>query len=96
MFGQEGGILTGSVDVAATKNKGLSVEFWADRCLDKIVYVSGNSNPYIKEQAEAFKEEIREVLIAHMKNAIVSDRTTLYNLFTQQGEVKMAEILRRI
>ena len=77
-----GGTETGEVTVATTDNKGMSIEYWADRCTDRIVHV-GNDPLYpspIRDQAIAFK----------------SDRTTLYNLFVQQGHTDMAEILRRL
>jgi hypothetical protein len=93
----EGGILqVGSVKVQTTQNRGFSVEHWADRCLNKIVYVAKDSDSIIKDQAEAFKESIRNVLIYYMNQAIKSDRTTLYNLFSQQGQRDMAEILRKL
>jgi hypothetical protein len=90
------GFKVGDVSIATTSNKGLSVEYWANRCLDKIITVGENSHPLVAQQAEAFKKEIRVVLVAFMKNAIKSDRTTLYNEFIKQGETQMAEILRRI
>jgi hypothetical protein len=82
--------------VVTTQNTGLSIEHWADRCLSKIIQVSDNSDSLIKDQAIAFKADIRHVLIHYMSNAIKSDRTTLYNLFVNQGHKDMAEILRRL
>ena len=82
--------------MATTKNVGFSAEHWADRCTDKIIRVADDHDSFIKEQALAYKESIRQVVLFYMKNVIKSDRTTLYNLFLQQGETKMAEILRRL
>jgi len=96
MFGQEGAVQVGSVDVVTTNNSGLSIEHWAEQCLDRIVYVADGSDSIIKQQAEAFKEQIRVALIHYMKQAIKSDRTTLYNLLLKQGEKEMAELLRRL
>ena len=93
--GQSGIIQVGSVTVKTTQNRGLSIEHWADRCLSKIVYVA-DVDSIIKDQAEAFKENIRQVLIYYMTQAIKSDRTTLYNLFLKQGHRDMAEILRKL
>ena len=86
----------GNVDVVTTSHTGLSAEHWADRCVERIVYVAGDNDSIIKQQALQFKEAVREAVLLHMKHAITSDRTTLYNLFLQQGETKMAEILRRL
>jgi len=82
--------------ILTTKNGGLSVEHWADRCVDKIIHVANDSDSIIRDQAVAFKQDVRTVLIHYMTNAIKSDRTTLYNLFLKQGEPQMAEILRRL
>ena len=86
----------GSVTAQTTSNTGLSIEHWADRCLSHIIHVGDESNPLIKDQAIAYRESIRRVLIHYMTNAIKSDRTTLYNLFVQQGHQDMAEILRKL
>ena len=97
MLNNGGGIsMSGTVSVATTQNTGLSVEYWADRCLERIIHVADDSDSFIKEQALAYQDSIRHVLIHYMTNAIKSDRTTLYNLFTQQGHNDMAEILRRL
>ena len=84
--------------VVTTNNTGLSVEHWADRLLAKIIQVSEDPvypSP-IRDQAIAFREDIRVVIAHYMTNAIKSDRTTLYNLFIKQGHKDMAEILRRL
>lgn len=96
MQGQKGFMQVGNVNVVTTSNTGLPVEHWADRCVEKIVYVADDKDSVIKEQAIAFREDVRQVVLIYMKNAIKSDRTTLYNMLLKQGEPKMAEILRRL
>ena len=95
-IGTNGSMQVGGVKVQTTTNTGLSVEYWTDRLLDRIVHIAGNSDSIIKEQALVFKDGIRGEIIRHLSHAIMSDRTTLYNLFIQQGEGEMAEILRRL
>ena len=93
-----GTMQVGSVNVTTTQNTGLSIEHWAERLLDKMLFV-GNDELYpspIREQALAYKDALRTAIVLHMGQAIKSDRTTLYNLLLQQGETKMAEILRRL
>ena len=96
MLGQIGTPQVGKVKVVTTSHKGLSIEHWADRCLERIIHVAPEGNSIIKDQAEAYREQIRAVLIFYMTQAIKSDRTTLYNLFLQQGHGDMAEILRKL
>jgi len=94
--GNSGAMRVGSVTVATTQNTGLSIEHWAERLLDRILFVGNEANPLIKEQALAYKDAIRAAIVLHMRQAIKSDRTTLYNLFIKQGHNDMAEILRRL
>ena len=95
MLGQTGKLEAGFVKVVTTNHRGLTVDHWAERCLDRIVYVADKSDSVIKEQALAFKDEIRKVLVHYMTQAVKSDRTTLYNLLLTQGEREMAELLRK-
>ena len=96
MLGQSGTPQVGKVGVVTTTNTGLSPEYWADRAVERIIQVAPDSQSILKDQAEAYREHIRIVLIHYMKQAIKSDRTTLYNLFAKQGHRDMAEILRKL
>jgi uncharacterized protein CbrC (UPF0167 family) len=97
MFDNGGGAAKpGVVTVKTTSHTGLSIEHWADRCVEKIIYVSPVGTSIIKDQAEAYRENIRKVLTHYIAQAIKSDRTTLYNLFLRQGHQDMAEILRKL
>lgn len=97
MYDNGGGALkVGSVAVTTTTNRGLTVEYWAERCVDQIIYVGDKTHRVIRDQAQAYKEDIHKILVRYITLAIKSDRTTLYNLFMQQGEHDMAEILRKL
>ena len=95
MISTIGGVEVGIVTTSAVSGRGFTPEELAEHALDKIIYVGGNSHPLIAEQAEAFKNQIRGVLIEYMKQAIRSDRTTLANQFREAGHselVKLSEI----
>ena len=96
MKGQPGLAQVGTAKVVTTQNTGLTVDYWTDRLLDRIIYVGTDFPSPIQEQALAYKAQIRFVIRHFLVNAIKSDRTTLYNLFTQQGHGDMAEILRHL
>jgi hypothetical protein len=96
MLGQIGTPQVGKVKVVTTSHTGLSIEHWADRALEKLIHIAPGDNSILKDQAEAYREQIRAVLIFYMTQAIKSDRTTLYNLFLKQGHGDMAEILRKL
>lgn len=96
MIVEGGKINAGIVDVHTTSNRGFSPEEVADRCLDKIVHVSESAPPVIKEQALAYKGRLRHVLSHYMREAIKSDRTTMYNALIEAGQKDLAEAIRRL
>ncbi len=64
--------------------------------LNKLIFISGESHPVIREQAIAFKDQIRPAIIHYMKQAVRSDRTTLAAQLSKQGHHDMAEIIRKL
>jgi hypothetical protein len=86
----------GSVFVQTTSGRGFTPEEVAERCLNKIIAVSEDANPVIRKQADAFKNHIRAVLVFYMKQAISSDRTTVYNALLDAGQKDLAETIRRL
>ena len=84
------------VSVGTTQNRGWTVEEVADRCLQRIIAVSDNAPPEIRDQAVAFKEAIRPLLIFYMKEVVNSDRTTVYNIIREAGHPEVAEFVRRL
>lgn len=84
------------VGVQTTQNRGFTPEEIAERAVNKIVSISEGADPMVRAQAEAFKGRVYHVIVAACKDAIKSDRTTLYNLFDKQGHEDVAEILRRL
>ena len=83
----------GNVMVMATEGRGFTPEEIAERALDKIIYVGSHTHPAIREQAEAFKDSIRQVLIQYMHEAVRSHNVTLVNKFKQAGHPELIPIL---
>lgn len=83
----------GSVMVMATEGRGFTPEEIAERALDKIIYVGSHTHPAIREQAEAFKDNIRQVLIHYMHEAVRSHNVTLVNKFNKMGHPELVPIL---
>lgn len=83
----------GSVMVQATQGRGFTPEEIAERALDKIIYVGSNTHPAIRDQAEAFKDSIRQVLVHYMHEAVRSHNVTLVNKFKQLGHPELIPIL---
>jgi hypothetical protein len=83
----------GDVMVMATEGRGFTPEEIAERALDKIIYVGAQSHPAIRDQAEAFKGNIRQVLVQYMHEAVRSHNVTLVNKFKQAGHPELIPIL---
>lgn len=81
------------VEVHTTQYRGHTPEEIANFALEKIMYVSKDANPLIREQAEAFKEHIRAVLVQYLKQAVKSDRTTLANKLREAGHSELIKLL---
>ena len=84
------------VEVVTTQNRGHTPEEVAELCINKIVGISATADPIIRQQAEAFKTQIKQVVIHYMKQAIQSDRTTGYNALLDAGEPKLADLIRTL
>ena len=86
----------GNVQVFATENRGHSPEEMAEMALNKIMLVSVDAPPVIREQALAHRDKLKEVLIFYMHRMARSERTTMWSLVKQQGHDDIAEIIRRL
>ena len=84
------------VKVKTTHGRGFTPEEIAKRCVEKIISVSDNANPIIRDQAKAFKGNIEKILVFYMREAIRSDRTTIYNALSDAGHKDLAELIRRL
>ena len=84
------------VEVHTTQNRGFTPEEIAERCADKIISVSDSTHPAIQEQVHAFRKRIVQLVGFYLREAVKSDRTTLYNEFKKQGHVDVAETLRKL
>lgn len=88
-----GALLGGSVLVKATQGRGFTPEEIADMALDRIIYVGGNAPPVIADQAAAYRENIRKVLVHYMNEAVRAHNVTLVSKFKQAGYPELVKIL---
>lgn len=93
MFSVSSGAEMGNIAVSSVSGRGFTPEELAEQALDKIIYVGGNCHPVIQEQAEAFKNQIRSVLVQYMHQAIKSNHTTLANQFRAAGHPELVKLL---
>jgi hypothetical protein len=84
------------VTVNTTQNRGFTAEELAARCADKIVSVSDSAPAPIRDQALSFKKSVEQVVLLYLKQAIHSDRTTVYNALNDAGHPELADVIRRL
>lgn len=84
------------VGVRTTENRGFTPEELAEQCVKRIVGVSETAHPALKDQAHAFSDHIEKLLVHYLKQAVHSDRTTVYNALLEAGHPKLAEHIRRL
>ena len=86
----------GLIEAKTTNFGGHPPEFWAERLTEKIVSSSDSSDPYIQEQARAYKELIYKVCLIYIKNALKSYKATLIQELVKSGDTELADIIKRI
>ena len=82
------------VTVIATSGRGFTPEEIAERAMNKLMTVSDTAPQEIRDQANTYRAQIKEVIVHYMKEAIRSDRTTLINKFTEAGHPELIDLLR--
>jgi len=87
-----GGFL-GDVKAVMVSGRGFTPEEVAEMALDKIIYIGASANPVLRQQAEAYKDQLRVVLVQYMKQAVASHNTTLINRFTKAGHPELVKLL---
>ena len=86
----------GALYAHTATNRGFTPEEVASRCVDRIISISDQANPILQQQAHAFKGNIESVIAHYIKEAIQSDRTTIYNALNDAGQPKLADLIRRL
>jgi len=84
------------VTVKTTQNRGFTPEEVAERCAEKLISVSENAHPAIRDQAKAYKAQMETIIAFYMREAIKSDRTTIHNALTDAGHPQLADAIRRL
>jgi hypothetical protein len=92
-----GGFLTvGQVLVTATRDGGHPPEFWAERVCDRLISIAETAPPELRLQAQAFREQMKAVLLDGMRKAITSNHTTVINQLRKAGMNEAAELVFKL
>ena len=84
------------VSVGTTSNRGLTPSEVAEMCGEKLMYVSQDAPPAIRDQAVFYKDQLFVLIEHYMKQAVASDRTNVINALTNAGSPQLAEMIRRL
>ena len=86
----------GIIEAKTSNYGGHPPEFWAERLTEKIVSSSNSEDPYIKEQARAYRDMIYQVCLIYIKNALKSYKATLIQDLSGQGSEDIVKIIKGI
>ena len=86
----------GSVNVSTSDNGGLSDEQIAQIVLDKICIVSNTAPEPIRQQAFAYKENIRKILLEYVKLAKKEERASIIHVLEKNAGSDVANFIRRL
>jgi hypothetical protein len=95
MFSATGGALLGDIKAMAVSNRGFTPEELAENALDRIISVSSTADPVIRQQAEAFRNHIRAVLVSYGRQCVKSNCTTIANRLRDAGHPELTQLLEK-
>lgn len=77
--------------VCATTNRGMTSEEWVEFALNKIIHISKDAPLPIREQAMAYREHLRNILLFYFKKVAMSERTTIAGVLRKEGFPHIAD-----
>lgn len=96
MISVETGVTVQPVNVMTSDEGGLSTEQLTQLAMDKVINVADSAPPAIKDQAEAFRGSIENVLRYYIELARREERATIAHRMAKAGQKEMADLVRRI
>ena len=96
MFSVNGGVEAGLIKIVSSDNGGLSNDQISEMAADRIVAVSETAPEPIRQQAQAFSENVRNVVHYHIELARREERATICHNLRKAGHPDLADTVRRI
>ncbi len=96
MFSVNGGTETGFVNVVSSDNGGLSNDQISEMATNRIVAVSETAPEPIRQQAQAFSENVRRVVHYHIELARREERATISHNLREAGHPDLANAIRKM
>jgi hypothetical protein len=86
----------GNVNVMTSDKGGLNNEQIADLAVDKIVSISDEAPPHVRQQANQFREHLKKVLYHYLLLARNEERASIVHILRSNGQKETAEYIRRL
>ena len=96
MFSVNVGASLGDISVATSDEGGLSSDQLAEMARRKIIYVSQDAPPAVREQAQVFSERVEQVVKHYVDLARNEERATICQILRNAGHKDIAEYVRRL
>lgn len=90
------GTIPFAVSVKTSSDGGHSPETVAELCVDRIIRIADTAPPELAMQARAFRQQVLEVVLQHVKMAVAEDRATVSVKLEQAGLADVAQQIRRL
>ena len=84
------------VTVATSVGGGLSPEQLSELCCKKIIHVGENLAPEVREQAEAYRDRMKEVVLHYIHHAVRAERDRCVHAAASGGYDELANLLRSL
>lgn len=95
MISASGGALLGEIKAMGVSGRGFTPEELAENALDRIISISSTADPVIRQQAEAFRQHIRAVLVSYGNQCVKSNHTTIANRLRDAGYSELTQLLEK-
>ena len=96
MFSVNGGVEAGIIKIVSSNNGGLSNDQISEMAANRIVAVSETAPEPIRQQAQAFSDNVRNVVHYHIELARREERATICHNLRKAGHPDLADTVRRI
>jgi hypothetical protein len=96
MFNVEVKADIGNPIVVTTTDRGMNAEEWAELAVKRIVSISADTPMPLREQAIAYRDHIKALLIDYFHKVAQSERSTIKVILEQQGYSEIAKNIEDI
>jgi hypothetical protein len=86
----------GTPTVVTTINRGMNAEEWAELAVNRIVAISVDTPMPLREQAVAYRAQIKALLIDYFYKVAKSERATIKVILEKQGHWGIAKNIEDI